>query len=311
MATMRSTGAIPADLIATLTKLPRLQTQLRDLSQDVAIGIPEAVAEALDKATDALEIAEETKTQQFLLLSVTPSLPNARGLTVGTGLATTDSGPGNAFQLRLQAFLAALSQLTGNGIVAKTASGAELRAIQAGSSRIEVMYGDGADGNPSIDIDEPSLDLGSMGGLLGVSQGGTGVTVLSAFSAHNNAVLQTIPAGAFTKVNLSTELFDLNGDFASSAWTPPAGRPVLIQGSVLLAMTEAAPVDVAIYKNGVIFKAGGNAERASASSVRVAVSCMDVPDGDDVYDLRVYHGASGAQGTSGAPANTWMSGSML
>jgi hypothetical protein len=311
MANMRSTGAIPADLISTLTNLPRLQAQLRDLSQDVAIGIPEAVTEALNKATDALEIAEETKTQPFLLLSVTPSLPNGRGLTVGTGLATADSGPGGAFQLRLQAFLAALSQLTGTGIVAKTASGAELRVIQAGSSRIEVMYGDGADGNPSIDIDEPSLDLGNMGGVTPVAHGGTGVTVLSAFSAHNNSVLQTIPAGVFTQVNLSTELFDLNGNFASSAWTPPAGRPVLIEGAVLLAMTEAAPVDVAIYKNGAIFKAGGNAERAAAGSVRVAVSCMDVPDGDDVYDLRVYHGATVSQGTSGAPANTWMSGSML
>lgn len=311
MANLRSKTAIPSDLIATLTKLPRLQSQLRDMSQDVSTGIPEAVQEALDVAEEALELAERTQAQAFLLVAPSPDLPSARGLTVGTGLSTVDSGPGDVFQIRLQAFLAALSLLTGNGIVVKTPAGAQLRAIEAGSARVEIMNADGVTGNPAIDIDEPSLDVGNMGGTLGIAHGGSGVTVLSAFSAHNNAVSQSIPSSTNTKVLFSTEAFDVAGDFASSSWTPAAGRPVLIQGSIYLNITEPATVQLVIRKNGAPFKAGPNRITAGAEGVRVAASCIDMPATGDVYELWVFHSATVAQGTSGAQVDTWFSGSML
>lgn len=310
MATIRSTGAIPVDLIATLTRLPRLQKQLREMSQDVSIGIPEAVSEALEKANEAFDLATATVAQTFLTAEYSPALPNSRKIGVGTGLALNDAGAGDLLTVQLHAFLASLSLLTGNGMVAKTASGAELRTIQAGSSRIEVMNGDGTGGNPSIDIDEPSLDVGSMGGTLGVDHGGTGVTVLSAFSAHNNGVDQSIPSsGVFTQVALSTAEFDLIGDFFAGAWTPPAGRPISLVGAVRMTMTGVGNVGVAVFKNGLIFRRG--ALFSGLGDVVANVSCIDMPSGADVYTLRVAQDSGVSQNTFGAMAGTFFQGSML
>lgn len=311
MANLRSKGAIPDDLIATMTNLPRLRSQLRDLSQDVAIGIPDAVQEALDKAVEALELAEQTVVQAFLTASPSPALPSSRALTVGTGMSVLDGGAGAAFQILLAAFLASLSQLTGNGMVAKTASGAQLRAIEAGSSRVEVLNGDGTTGNPAIDIDEPSLDVGNMGGTLGIAHGGTGVTVLSAFSAHNNGVNQSIPTTTWQQVNVSVEDFDLNSDFSAGAWTPPAGRPIHLVGNVRVTMTSAGTVYVAIYKNGAVYRRGNNQSVDAAANVQVSVSCIDIPSGTDVYSLRVYQDSGVAQSTFGAIEGTYFQGSML
>jgi hypothetical protein len=311
MANLKSRGVIPLDLIATLTNLPRLQTQLRDMSQDVSTGIPESVAEVLEVATKALDLAEVTKIQPFLLVEATPEIPAGRSLTVGTGLSTTDGGGGGNFHIRLQAFLAALSLLSGNGIIAKTASGAELRTIEAGSPRIEVMNGNGATGNPAIDIDEPSLDLGNMGGMLGIDHGGTGVDVMSAFSADNNGVIQSIPSTAFTQVSLSNVVLNLNGNFSGGEWTPPPGRPVSIVGAVAILLSEPADIVVSVFKNGAEFRRGQQIRTASAGINVLLAHCIDLPNGTDAYTLMVYQGSGVAQSTDGDIANTYFQGSML
>lgn len=310
MATMRSRPITRPEL-AKLTTDPRLQKALEDSFADTAVNIPEAVTEALETATEALDLATTTKAQAYLLVNPTPVLPNARGFGVGPGLSLSDGGAGGVVSVLLQAFLQSLSELTGNGIVVKTIAGAQLRAIEAGSGRIEIMNGDGTTGNPAIDIDEPSLDVGNMGGVLGIDHGGTGVTVQSAFSAHNNGVSQSIPNSAFTQLNMGTELFDIAGDFSASAWTPPTGRPVMLTGSVAVAITAPAAVSVAIFKNGVQFKNGAVVQALAGASPSVTVSIIDRPNGTDVYDLRVIQTAGLAQNTSGLAPLTWFMGSML
>jgi len=310
MATMRSRPITRPEL-AKLTTDPRLQKALEDSFADTAVNIPEAVTEALETATEALDLATTTKAQAYILVSPTPALPSARGFGVGPGLSLSDGGAGGVIAVVLQAFLQSLSELTGNGIVVKTIAGAQLRAIEAGSSRIEIMNGDGTTGNPAIDIDEPSLDLGNMGGTLGIAHGGTGVTVQSAFSAHNNGTTQPVADSVFVKLNMSTEVFDLNGNFAASAWTPPAGRPVLLTGAASVVMSLPGAVSVAIFKNGVQFRNGTVLQADASTEPSATVTCFDVPNGTDVYDLRVIQNSGVAQATNGLQPLTWFMGSML
>lgn len=306
---MQRTNTIPRNELGKLTREPRLQKQLEDMSKAVAQDIPDAVEEALDKATEALDLAENIKEQAFLTAGPSVSLPNSRRLTVGLGVIVTDGGSGLEFKLDLQAFLRSLSLLTGNGIVAKTVAGAQLRTIEAGSARVEVMNGDGTTGNPAIDIDEPSLNLANMGGTLGVAHGGTGATAYSAFSAHKNGATQSIPAGTWTQLTMPTEAFDLNGNFATNAWTPPAGRPVSLIASAFMTPTAPTELNIAIFKNGVEYRRGNNAQ--GSGDLLVNVSCTDVPNGTDVYTAMAHQNSGVAQSVNGSAPVTYFQGAML
>lgn len=310
MATAR-TKTIPRTELSKLSTDPRLQRQLEAMSQAVSTDIPDSVEEALEKATDALDLAQSTQAQPFLLTGLSAVLPNGRRFVVGDGLGLEDGGSGGDFRLSLQGFVKALALLSGYGMVAKTPSGAELRTIQGGSARIEVLNGDGTTGNPSIDIDEPSLDLGNMGGTLGIAHGGTGVTQLSAFSAHNNGVSQSIPADIFTTVNFSTEVFDLGSQFAASGWTPPAGRPVVLSATVSMNMATPGVIRLTLCKNGTGINQGAAVYADGVSFQGVSVCCVDVPNGTDIYTVRVIQESIGPQSTNGASHLTWFTGSVL
>lgn len=310
MATMRAQKISRGDLSKFLPT-PQLIKQFEAFSDDIVDNLPNAAKDAQETADEALALSETLQQQVFVIFAPTPTLPNSRGLAVDTGLSLVDGGAGGYVTLTLADFLAALSLLTGYGLVAKTASGSELREIEAGSARIEVMNGDGSTGNPAIDIDEPSLDVGNMGGTLGIAHGGTGVTVLSAFSVHNNSTNQSIPNSAFTQLNFSTEVFDLNGDFAANAWTPPAGRPVMLSGSVGISMGAPGAVSVAIFKNGAQLRNGVVTQALAGATPGVTVTYIDTPNGTDVYDLRAIQTSGVAQNTSGLAPLTWFCGSML
>lgn len=135
----------------------------------------------------------------------------------------------------------------------------------------------------------------------------------SAFRAHNNGVGQTIPPATITVVNLSTEVYDLNNDFAANAWTPPAGRPVLMEGAVTLLSVSTAAVLATIYKNGAEFARGGRLDlpAGSGASPTLVVTATDIPNGTDVYTLRVFQTGAGPYGTDGSVYNTRFSGVRL
>lgn len=133
--------------------------------------------------------------------------------------------------------------------------------------------------------------------------------VASAFSAHNNGVVQSIPGQAVAQLNFSAERYDLGNDFASSAWTPPGGRPILMTAAATMTLNNSAWF-IAIYKNGIELARGTRTDNATGSPTTV-VSAQDVPSGTDVYTVRVYQGTGGALNTIGNPELTYFQGVRL
>lgn len=129
------------------------------------------------------------------------------------------------------------------------------------------------------------------------------------FRAHNNGVTQNMTTGVFNLLSMSTEVFDSGNFFAANAWTPPAGRLVTISGTANI--TSAAAVGtiiVSIFKNGVEL-ARGNQQGAVVAAVGLTVSVEDLPNGTDVYTLRVFQNSGGVSTIDGTAANTFFSGS--
>ena len=131
------------------------------------------------------------------------------------------------------------------------------------------------------------------------------------FSAHNNGVVQSIPTGTFTKIGLSTETYDVGGKFAASAWTPPA-RLVSMVGAVTLPGVAATRIGVSIYKNGTEFKRGAFFVAGGAAGTTTAVvSCQDVANGTDTYELWVFQDSGAAQNTTAASHQVYFQGTTI
>lgn len=131
------------------------------------------------------------------------------------------------------------------------------------------------------------------------------------FSAHNNGVAQSIPNGTPTKLTLGTEAYDVGSKFASSTWTPPA-RLVSMSGAVTLPAVAGTRIGIAIYKNGAEFKRGSWYVNGGAAATSVAtVSCQDVANGTDTYELWAFQDSGAAQNTAGGAALTHFQGTTI
>lgn len=137
------------------------------------------------------------------------------------------------------------------------------------------------------------------------------VSAGASFSAHNNGVAQSIPNSTWTKLTFSTEQYDVGSKFASSTWTPPAGRVVIMVGTVALPSVAATGQQIAIYKNGAEFKRGNQHVSAASSADVYQVTCMDIPNGTDTYELYVLQGTGASQNTFGGSALTYFQGTTI
>lgn len=133
-------------------------------------GVPSAVASIpgtdLSGGIAASKIGNGDVTNPILshLADVTAPVQNQIN-----GKLTTSTRLSNFKTLVDGSASAGLMMMTGAGVWAQ-------RSIAAGSNRIVILNPTGAGGDPSVDIDETKLTISTMGGTLGVFQGGTSAT---------------------------------------------------------------------------------------------------------------------------------------
>ena len=108
-----------------------------------------------------------------------------------------------------------------------------------------------------------------------------------AFSAYYTSGTTSISNSTWTKVNLATEDFDTNSNFASSRFTPTVAGYYQISGAVYMAgggaLTQAG---VSIYKNGTAYKtaaASGSNASLPFNAPQVCVSSVVYFNGSTDY----------------------------
>ena len=135
------------------------------------------------------------------------------------------------------------------------------------------------------------------------------------FHAHKNGTNQTgIVTNTETKVTWSTELFDVGSYFASSKWTPPAGK-VFVSATVWFSnsnLVDGSKIYCVLYKNGSAYKYGtqdivgyGNTGTSSA------VTVVDTANGTDYYEVYALADGSGNKTVNGATTVTYFQGFLI
>lgn len=134
----------------------------------------------------------------------------------------------------------------------------------------------------SVTLQEPAvagttvLDLPATSGTIAVTSqipsAGTG----PAFNAYPSSQ-QSVSTNTWTKVNLQTEYFDTNSNFASSRFTPTVAGYYQINGTVAIEHYDNTSfLQCAVYKNGANFVRGasskGDQNEFAACNVSTVVS---------------------------------------
>jgi hypothetical protein len=124
-------------------------------------------------------------------------------------------------------------------------------------------------------------------------------TPADAFVAVMSADQTGLPAGAYTKINFGTAVYNQNGKFntSTSRWTPAAG-PVQIEAQVYLPTGGAALV--AVYKNGAALR------QASGATITGPIVVVDNANGTDYYEVWVDPQTTSTASSSGY--DTWFQG---
>ena len=122
-----------------------------------------------------------------------------------------------------------------------------------------------------------------------------------AFSAHKNGTPQTVPTGTPTLITWSTTAYDVGGHFASSLWTPPAGKVYLTSSAIC---TPLPPITYSftganfqfwgLLKNGSLLKQTASYEQANSNGAVLSVTAEDVANGTDTYGVQATFTLTGA-----------------
>ena len=149
----------------------------------------------------------------------------------------------------------------------------------------------------------------------------TGTAMVSgnmpAFSAYYSSGTTSISNSTWTKVNLATEEFDTNNNFASNRFTPTIAGYYQINGAVYMSGGAAlSQASISIYKNGTSYKyaaASGTLAALPFSSPTVCVSSIIYFNGSTDY-VELYCNINDSAASPiyvGGIANTWFNGCLI
>ncbi len=197
---------------------------------------------------------------------------DAKGrISAGTN-PTTLAGYGITDAQPLNTYLTSLSS-AGNGIVVRSGTTALTRSIAAGSSRITITNADGTAGNPTIDVAEANLVLNNIGGTLGVTKGGTGLTstgtanqILAVNSAATALEYRSLAAGSGISITSApgTILISATGGsgtvtsvaIAGSTGLGVTGSPITTSGTITLTLASELQGLSLLNANGLVARTG-------------------------------------------------------
>jgi len=113
--------------------------------------------------------------------------------------------------------LNAIEVLTGTGLLSRTGTETwALRTLTAGSSKLAITNPAGIAGNPTIDATEANFTLDNIGGTLGVTKGGTGLTTTTQGDLFYADVANSITKLA--KNTTATRYLSNTGSSNNPAW---------------------------------------------------------------------------------------------
>jgi hypothetical protein len=129
------------------------------------------------------------------------------------------------------------------------------------------------------------------------------------FRAYASTVT-SIPGVTQTKINLASETFDTNSNFASSRFTPTIAGYYLITSTISTDSSVMIGFLASIFKNGVPYAYGSGLVRANA--LRATVNDIVYLNGStDYVELYGYHESSGSFNVVTGETQTYFSGCLI
>jgi hypothetical protein len=134
-----------------------------------------------------------------------------------------------------------------------------------------------------------------------------------AFSAWQSVQQTGVSATTWTKVTLTTELFDTNSNYASSRFTPTVAGYYQISGSVtMVSTTNTHYIGCAIYKNGTNYaQATFNLANANYYAQSTISTLVYFNGSTDYVELYSYGTAGGSYNIYNVLENTNFSGVLV
>lgn len=130
------------------------------------------------------------------------------------------------------------------------------------------------------------------------------------FSAHKNGTDQAgITNDIWTKVTFSTEVYDVDDEFASNTWTPSVGIVRMKAGVTLSILGDGNFLAMALFKNDVLFKYGSKVFNGAVGENISVGAWDDNANGSDTYDVYVMHNQGLGLTVDGNSAKTFFMGS--